>query len=141
MKKAELLFFDSNVYINLLKEPFYQRRLEPLLCGGFLYVVNKIVLMELWAGTKTSLEENILRDHQKAFPLVGMRDDQFVVAGQLMSKMQKKHRFEPRARRRLTWDILIALSAKENNALIITENTSDFTHIRNWVEFEFTSVP
>ncbi len=141
MKKAELLFFDSNVYINLLRDPVYQKRLEPLLRGGFLYTMNKIILMELWAGAKTSIEENILRQHQKSFPLIGMQDDQFVVAGQLMSQMQKKHRFEPKPRRRLTWDILIALSAKENNAMLITENVSDFQRIKNWVSFEFMTVP
>lgn len=73
--------------------------------------------------------------------LVGMQDDQFIVAGQLTSLMQKKHRFEPKLRRRLTWDILIALSAKENNAMLITENSSDFYRIKNWVDFEFMAVP
>ncbi len=141
MKKAELLFFDSNVYINLLRDPNYERRIEPLLRGGFLYVVNKIVLMELWAGAKTNTEKSILRQHQSTFRLVGMKDDQFVIAGQVMSQMCKKSRIEPKARRRLTWDILIALSARENNAMLITENISDFEYIKNWVDFEFMRVP
>jgi predicted nucleic acid-binding protein len=140
-RKPELLFFDSNVYINLLRSPSYEKRIEQMLQGGYLYVVNKIVLMELWAGAKTTLEENILRDHQKAFPLIGMHDDQFIAAGQLMSRMQKKHRFEAKVRRNLTWDLLIALSARENNALLITENNADFRNIRKWIEFEYMSVP
>jgi predicted nucleic acid-binding protein len=82
-----------------------------------------------------------LRDHQKAFPLIGMQDDQFIAAGQLMSRMQRKHRFEAKMRRRLTWDLLIALSAKENNALLITENNADFRNIRKWIDFEYMSVP
>lgn len=141
MKKPEFLFFDSNVYINLLREPTYQKRIETVLHGGFLYVVNKIVLVELWAGTKTQTEENILTQHQKAFPLIGMKDDQFVTAGQIMSQMQKKSRLEPSSRRRMTWDLLIALSAIENNALLMTENISDFKRIQNWIDFEFMTVP
>lgn len=141
MKKPNLLFFDSNVYINLLRDPSYEKRLEPLLNGGFLYVVNKIVLMELWAGVKNRTEESILEQHQKSFPLIGIKDDQFVTAGRFISQMQKKHRMEPKLRRRITWDLLIALSTKENNAMLITENTSAFIHLRNWVDFEFMSVP
>jgi predicted nucleic acid-binding protein len=46
---------------------------------------------------------------------------------------------EPRTRRRLTWDILIALCAQEHNALLVNENESDFKKIRGYVDFEFVS--
>ncbi|MBI2604673.1 MAG: hypothetical protein HYW49_01205 [Deltaproteobacteria bacterium] len=86
-KKPEAVFFDSNVYVNLLRSPEYERRIEHFLQGAYLYTVSKIVLM----------------------------------------------------RRRLTWDILIALSAKEHHALLVTENESDFKKIQGYVDFEFVS--
>lgn len=136
-KKPESVFFDSNVYINLLRSPEYEVKIEKFLQGAYLYAINKIVLMELWAGTKTKLEENILKQHQKALPLIGLTDDNFIVAGQVMRKMAQAHGFESGQRRRLTWDILIALSAKENNALLVTENETDFRKIQQYVEFAF----
>lgn len=139
-KKAELLFFDSNVYINLLRSFEYEQRIEKFLQGAYLYVVNKIVLMELWAGARTKVEENILELHQQELPLVGLSDDNFITTGQILSKMRGEQQLEPKMRRRLTWDILIALSAKENQAIIVTENENDFKKIKKFVDFEYLAV-
>lgn len=139
-KKPEVLFFDSNVYINLLRSPKYEQKIERFLQGAYLYVINKIVLMELWAGVRTKTEENILKLHQKEIPLVGLSDDNFITAGQILSKMRGEQKLEPRMRRRLTWDLLIALSAKENHALVVTENESDFRKIQKFVDFEYTAI-
>jgi predicted nucleic acid-binding protein len=139
-RKPESIFFDSNIYINLLKFPKYAEKLEMFLQGAYLYVVNKIVLMELWAGAKTKAEETILNLHQQSFSLVGLQDDCFIAAGQIMRKMANDHAFEPQKRRRLTWDLLIALSAKENNSIVITENGSDFRKIQKYVDFKFITL-
>ena len=138
-KKPDSVFFDSNVYINLLRSSEYERKIERFLQGAYLYTVSKIVLMELWAGAKTKVEENVLKQHQKILPLIGFADDGFVVAGQVMQKMVQEHGAEPRTRRRLTWDLLIALSAQQNNALLVTENDADFKKIQRYVDFEFAS--
>ena len=140
MKKSDAIFLDSNVYINVLRSPEYEKKVERFLVSAYLYTLNKIVLMELWAGVRTPLEGQILKQHQKMCPRIGMQDDQFIHAGQLMMKMREKHRFEPKERRRMTWDLLIALSAMENRAIVITENKKDFERIQNWVDFEFVSV-
>ncbi len=138
-KKPETVFFDSNVYINLLRSPEYERKIERFLKGAYLYIVSKVVLMELWAGAKTKLEENILKQHQKILPMMNFSDDNFITAGQVMRKMTDEHGFEPRMRRSLTWDLLIALNAKENHALLVTENKKDFHKIHKYVDFEFVS--
>jgi len=138
--KPELLFFDSNVYINLLRFPEYERRIERFLQGAYLYAVNKIVLMELWAGVRTKVEENLLMIHQQEFPLIGLADDNFITTGQILSQMRTGPDLTPKMRRRLTWDILIALSAKENQAVVVTENESDFKRIQKFVDFEYLAV-
>lgn len=137
--RPNTVFFDSNVYIHLLRSSNDERKVERFLQGAYLYAISKIVLMELWAGAKTRVEENIVKLHQKNLPLLGFSDEGFIVAGQVMKKMAEDHRGEPHPRRRLTWDILIALSARENNALLVTENDSDFRRIQNYVDFEFIS--
>ena len=138
--KPELLFFDSNVYINLLRFPEYERRIEKFLQGAYLHVLNKIVLMELWAGVRTKVEENILVVHQQELPLIGLDDDNFITTGQILSRMKTEPELTPKMRRRLTWDILIALSAKENQAVVVAENESDFKKIQRFVDFDFIAV-
>jgi predicted nucleic acid-binding protein len=138
-KKPEVVFFDSNVYINLLRSSDYERKVERFLQGAFLYTVSKIVLMELWAGAKTKVEENILKQFEKQLPLLDFASDGFIAAGQVLKKMADDHDIEPRSRRRLTWDILIALNAKDSNALLVTENESDFKKIQKYVDFEFVT--
>ena len=140
VNQPESIFFDANVYINLLKSPLYERKVEIFLPGAYLYVINKIVLMELWAGVSNKTEENILKKHQHMMPMIGLSDDNFIVAGQIMNHMRRFSQHEPKMRRRLTWDILMALSAKENNALLLTENKKDFEQIKNFLGFEFMTV-
>ena len=98
---------------------------------------NKLIDFEGWGAKK---EENILKQYQKAFQMIGLSDDQFIKAGQVMHAMRKKYNFEPKGRRQLTWDILLALSAEENNALILTENEKDFSKIKKFVSFEYISI-
>ncbi|MBI4405184.1 MAG: PIN domain-containing protein [Deltaproteobacteria bacterium] len=138
-QKTDVVFFDSNVYIYLLRSPEYERKISRFLQGSALYAISKIVLMELWAGVRDKTQENILKQHQNSLPLLVFSDDNFIVAGQVMRKMTTEHDFEPRIRRRLTWDILIALNAKENNALLVTENESDFRKVQRFVNFEFVT--
>lgn len=96
--------------------------------------------MELWAGAKTKIEEDILNRLQQEFPLIGLSDGHFITAGKIMCQMRHTHKFEPKTCRQLTWDILIALSASENNACVITENESDFIQINKFLEFDFMAV-
>ena len=138
-KKAEAVFFDTNVYINCLRSLEYERKIEHFLEGSHLYAVSKIVLMELWAGAKTKTEEAILKQHERTLPLLTFSDDGFIAAGHVMRKMVEDRGIEPNARRRLTWDILIALNAKEHQALLVTENESDFKKIQVYVDFEFVT--
>lgn len=138
-KKPNAIFFDSNVYINLLRSPDYANGLERFLQGAYLYAVSKIVLMELWSGAKTKAEESILKLHERQLPLLTFSDDGFIAAGHVIRKVAESSRIEPQIRRRLAWDILIALNAKEHHALLVTENVSDFKKIQNYVDFEFIS--
>ena len=138
-KKPDAVFFDSNVYINLLRSPDYERKLERFLQGAYLLTASKVVLMELWAGAKTKAEENILKQHEKQQPLLEFSNDGFIAAGHVMRNMAEDKNIPPNIRRRLTWDILIALNAKEHNALLVTENAADFKKIQSYVDFEFVS--
>ena len=138
-KKPGTVFFDSNVYINLLRAPEYSARIERFLQGAYLYAVSKVVLMELWAGARTKTEEGILRQHEKGLLQIGFSDENFVTAGHIMRRMAEDNSIPPATRRRLTWDILIALNTKEHQALLVTENVADFKKIQNYVDFEFVS--
>lgn len=96
--------------------------------------------MELWAGASNAIEKTILLQHERSFPHLPFSDENFVEAGHVMREMAERHRFEPKMRKQLTWDILIALNAKENNSLLLTQNTADFSKIRKFVKFDFSGI-
>ncbi len=139
--RSESFFFDTNVFIRILREPGALSTLEPLFeCAQYLYVVNKIVLMELWAGSKTQEEFKILRALQTSHQLIGLDDHRFIEAGTILSRLHSSQEGSARRRRGLTWDILLALSARDHRAFLVTENLDDFKRIRNVIDFEYCSL-
>lgn len=135
-RKADSIFFDSNVFVDALRSTDFELRIERFLQGAFLYSVSKVVLMELWAGARTKYEMDFIAHHEKTFPLLDLPDDCLIEAGKILAKLRSGLEGEALRRRRLTWDLLIALSARENRAVLVTQNLSDFRRIQDFVEFE-----
>lgn len=137
---SQIAFFDSNIYINTLRVLEYPEKLSPFLKDkGLYFMVSKIVLMELWAGCHSSIEEEALTNLQENSPLMSFDSDHFIQAGKVMNQMRKEYNLEPNKRRQITWDLLIALTAQENKALLITENKEVFQTIQKFVDFEFAT--
>ena len=136
-RRPSSFFLDTNVYIHLLRDPDYERRLERFFRGTHLFTVNKIVLMELWEGVKTKAEAEFLEEQERHFPACGFLDEGFVVAGKILLEMTRNRQPQSGNRRKITWDILIAVSAYQNDAIVVTKNTSDFRRIQKYLGFQF----
>ena len=120
LMKNEFIFFDTNIYIDIFRGNLSKTEIFPLFQSAYFFAVNKIVLMELWSGAFTSEEKSSVTELAKSFPLLGIKDDNFVEVGKIMAKMRfNPQPIEPNTRRKLTCDILIALSAKENTGAFL----------------------
>jgi predicted nucleic acid-binding protein len=133
----ETLFFDSNVFIKAFRDIHYASQIQRYLTGAYVFSLSPIVLMELWVGAKNHFEQTTLKKLERDFPVLEINKNHTIKCGQILNKISRKSILIAKNRRSLTWDILIAIGAKENNALIITENVKDFELISQYFNFSY----
>jgi predicted nucleic acid-binding protein len=126
--------YDTNVFIDY--DPAY-------FPAGFL--MSAVVIQELAAG---ALDKTRLKDldaswrhyHQEKRLLVPNGEDWFL-AGKVLNSLYRGSGAQSRGRkvviskeeqRRIVRDVLIARSARRENATVITKNISDFDKIRSY---------
>ena len=145
MPGAKWVVFDTNVYVAAIREgvsgPSFGR-LEEAVPRTFLAAV---VSAELRAGAVDEAGRTIVVDLLKRFdrlgrvvvPTAGSWDD----AGDLLARIARR---EPglRTKVRSLWnDALIALSARQIGARVVTENLRDFRLLHRYVRFELEPAP
>ena len=57
-------------------------------------------------------------------------------AGKVIAKLNQKYGFEDKYLAKIANDVLIALSARQIGAIIVTNNTKDFLRIKEFVDFK-----
>jgi predicted nucleic acid-binding protein len=145
MPGARRVVFDTNVYVAALREgvsgPSFGR-LEEAAPRTFLAAV---VSAELRAGALDDAGRKVVVELVRRFhrlgrvvvPTAGSWDD----AGDLLARIARR---EPglRTKVRSLWnDVLIALSARQIGARVVTENLRDFRLLNRYVRFELEPAP
>jgi predicted nucleic acid-binding protein len=129
------ILLDTNVYIDWLNHGRYE---HVVLGQGFLRHLSSVVVMELRAGAATRAAERaldqLIRAYDKGGRLVTPHAATFDQAGRLLRKL----RAEGREVRRASFvnDLLIALSARDIGAAVITRDASDFAVIAQHVPID-----
>ncbi|MGA2850585.1 MAG: hypothetical protein ABSE46_16425 [Terracidiphilus sp.] len=73
---------------------------------------------------------------QRNYPVLTPTQNNWIESGQILAKMQKDKGYEPHKLRDLHFDVLIALTARSNGALLVTSNRADFELIRSYRDFK-----
>jgi len=145
MPGARWMVFDTNVYVAALREGLGGAsfgRLEEAAPRTFL---ASVVSAELRAGALDEagrravieLGQHFQRVGRVVVPTAGSWND----AGDLLARIARR---EPsfRTKVRGLWnDALIALSARQIGATLVTENLHDFELLRRYVRFELVRAP
>jgi len=145
MPGARWMVFDTNVYVAALREGLGGAsfgRLEEAAPRTFL---ASVVSAELRAGALDEagrravieLGQHFQRVGRVVVPTAGSWND----AGDLLARIARR---EPSFRTKLRglWnDALIALSARQIGATLVTENLHDFELLRRYVRFELVRAP
>jgi len=145
MPGARWMVFDTNVYVAALREGLGGAsfgRLEDAAPRTFL---ASVVSAELRAGALDEagrravieLGQHFQRVGRVVVPTAGSWND----AGDLLARIARR---EPSFRTKLRglWnDALIALSARQVGATLVTENLHDFELLRRYVRFELERAP
>jgi predicted nucleic acid-binding protein len=94
-----------------------------------------VVLAELWRGATVATERRFVKALEQSRPVSTPTERCWLESGRLLAKMRADKGFEPQKLRDLHLDVLIALTARANDALVITSNRDDFELIRGYREF------
>ena len=115
-----MILLDTNVLIEILKDnPKTQQKLASLQAP---FSVSSITAMELIYGARNKRETQKLSQFLQLFDLVQVNESIAATALQLITQYAKSHTLD-------IPDALIAATALENNASLLTYNVKDFKYI------------
>jgi predicted nucleic acid-binding protein len=133
------ILIDTNVYIDWMN----QGKHEAFVVGpGLVRHLSSVVLMELEAGATTRAARSAAAELARAFDKVGRiappSREVWARTGAVLRGLQAKGREIRRAS--LVHDVLIALTARDIGATLITRDVSDHAAIRKLVDFSYAVV-
>ncbi len=115
-----MILLDTNVLIEILKDnPETQQKLAKLQAP---FSISSITAMELIYGARNKRETQKLSQFIQLFDLVQVNESISATALQLITEYAKSHTLD-------IPDALIAATAIENNASLLTYNVKDFKYI------------
>lgn len=131
MNKPTRLFFDTCFFID-----WFQGRIAnpPNLSatGPALIIGHAIVLMELYQGVRSAQEEEEVRRIEKSHALISPSLQNYLDAGRILKEMSGRKWLQSKRLFETQNDVLLALSAVENEACIVTRNRRDFDRIQKY---------
>ncbi len=101
---------------------------------------SSVVLMELLSGAYDSKEQKLIEQIINNFTVISVTERQWYIAGNIMLKLRKDKKVDPLRIKSLIADILIAISARDIGAILVTKNERDFKLIREVSDFKYLAV-
>lgn len=125
---------DTNVFIDWLNDGLHE---EIVIGTGRTRLLSSVVLLELRAGASNARAhkqvDTLARRFLAAQRLIAPSSDAYDAAGRVLGRLRRSGREVRRAS--LVNDVLIALTAREHGAVVVTRDRSDFEAIRKHVDF------
>lgn len=145
MPGVRWMVFDTNVYVAALREGLGGASFGRLQEAAPRTVLASVVSAELRAGARDETGRKLVIELVGRFerlgrvvaPTAGSWND----AGDVLARIARR---EPSLRSQIRglWnDILIALSARQVGATLVTENLHDFRLLRRYFRFELEAAP
>jgi predicted nucleic acid-binding protein len=130
---------DTSVYIPFINKGISHPVVEMQAGKPTLYM-SAVVMEELYAGAldavSIKLLDKLYEVYEKLGRLVAPSTADWQKAGKIVSKLGKKYGFEQRYLTRMQNDTLIALCARQIGAYLVTQNTTDFLRIKEFLDYK-----
>lgn len=133
MQTGNLAVLDTSVYIENFRTG---RFTQDLLRSPWIIRCSAVVLHELRRGARTPLELRFVVDLVSKSRIITPSERHWLKSAEILSGIGRKKGYGPNKLRELALDVLIALSAREVGATLITCNREDFEEIRKHVPFK-----
>lgn len=133
MPSANLALLDTSVYI----ENFRSGRFTlALLRSPWIIRCSAVVLHELRRGAKTPLELRFVTELTRKVRVITPTESHWFESAEILSRIRGKKGYDANKLRELAFDVLIALSARDVGATLITCNREDFAEIGKHISFK-----
>jgi predicted nucleic acid-binding protein len=127
-----IIIFDTSIFIDHLRTNKYGSHIQGV---NGLIRNSSVVLAELLRGATREAEENFVETLARNHPILTPTEKNWLESGLILSKIYKAKGFEPEKLRDLHFDVLIALTARNYGAVVITSNRIDFELIMSFKTF------
>ncbi len=124
---------DTSVLVDLFRAGKNEDRIRDL---PTILVASSVVLSELLRGARNKTERALIERIASTLPVYAPSAADWFESGNLLSQMRTDLGFFPEKLRDLHFDVLIALTVRNNRAKLITSNQRDFIMIRRYLSFE-----
>ncbi|MGH7274458.1 MAG: PIN domain-containing protein [Nitrospiria bacterium] len=133
MPTGNLALLDTSIYI----ENFRTGRFTlDLLRSPWIIRCSAVVLHELRRGATTALELRFVADLARKVRIITPTERHWFESAEILSRIERRKGCGPNKLRELAFDVLIALSARDIGATLITCNEKDFAEIRKHKPFK-----
>lgn len=133
MPTANLALLDTSVYI----ENFRTGRFTlPLLRSAWIVRCSAVVLHELRRGARTPLELRFVAELARKVRVLTPTERHWLESAEILSRIRKRKGYDTKKLRDLAFDSLIALSARDAGATLITCNREDFAEIAKYLAYK-----
>jgi len=127
-----VIVFDTSIFIDHLRTNKHADDIQNL---SGLIRNSSVVLSELARGATNESEFDFVSILAKNHPILTPTERNWLESGSLLYRMHEDKGFSPGKLRDLHFDVLIALTARNHGATVITSNKADFELIRHYKEF------
>jgi len=127
-----VIVFDTSIFIDHLRTNKHADDIQNL---SGLIRNSSVVLSELARGATNESELDFVSILAKNHPILTPTERNWLESGSLLYRMHGDKGFSPGKLRDLHFDVLIALTARNHGATVITSNKADFELIRHYKEF------
>ena len=135
MPNGNFALLDTSVYI----ENFRTGRFTlSLLRSPWIIRCSAVVLHELRRGARTALELRFVTELARKVKIVTPTERHWLQSAEILHRIRREKGYDLKKLRELAFDVLIALSARDIGATLITCNRQDFAEIRQHTSFKVT---
>jgi len=124
---GNLAILDTSVYIENFRTG---RFMLDLLRSPWIVRCSAVVLHELRRGARSALELQFVSDLAKRIRIITPIERHWLESAEILSRIGRKSGYDSTKLRELAFDVLIALSAREIGATLITCDRKDLSEIR-----------
>jgi predicted nucleic acid-binding protein len=130
---SRVIVFDTSIFIDHLRTNEHADDIQNL---SGLIRNSSVVLSELARGATKKSELDFVSILAKNHPILTPTENNWLESGLLLYRMHEDKGFSAGKLRDLHFDVLIALSARNHGATVITSDKADFELIRHYKEFQ-----